>query len=309
MASSKSISDEENSLVKNVNTGPSVSNPSPRERNGKWTLEKEIDGTEGNGKILLGVGVAVSPNKEIFIADFFDKNVKIFDSDGNFRRALQNNFHRPNDITISSDGFQYITDRTGLVHVFSPEGKYVKQFPAMSPAGKASNTDGSQLYGLAIDNDGNLLVGSSTYYISKHKPDGTHISSFKVSLHSWFITVTPQGRIVLASMYEKESNGPDGQILDSNGKLLHTINKPKDAIHWTPCGSCCSDDGIIYVSSFGGGEPDGIYSFTEEGEYLGCITTDVTDAYGIALMGQDKLVVVEGNPNQPPAKMFSYKEK
>ena len=287
--------------VKTVDLGSVSVGPSPKEGDGRWITEKEI-GKEGDGKIKGGCGVAVSQKKEIFIADWSDKNVKIFDSDGNYRRALQGNLYQPHDVAISSDGFQYITDRTGLLQVFSPEGKYVKQFPATSPDGKASDTDGSELYGLAIDNDANLLVGSSNNYISKHKPDGTHISSFKTNLSPWFITVTLQGRILVCA----NASNTDAQVLDHTGKLLHNINQTREAKSWSPCGVCCSDDGIIYISSFNAGAKGGIYSFTEEGEYLGCVTTDVTWAEGIALIDDDRLVVAQFDRH--PAKIFSYNE-
>ena len=287
--------------VKTVDLGSVSVGPSPKEGDGRWITEKEI-GKEGDGKIKGGLGVAVSQKKEIFIADSSDKNVKIFDSDGNYRRALQENLNQPCDVAISSDGSQYITDYTGLVHVFSPEGKNLKQFPAMSPDGKASDTDGSKLYGLAIDNDGNLLVGNSNNYISKHKPDGTHISSFKTNLRPFFITVTPQGRILVCA----HQSNTDAQVLDHTGNLLHTINKPKDAKSWRPCGVCCSDDGIIYITSYDSGNQGGIYSFTEEGDYLGCVTTDVIHAEGIALIDEDRLVVVQRGDK--PARIFCYEE-
>ena len=290
--------------VKTLYFGSVSADPSPKEGDGRWIMEKEI-GNEGEGKIGSGFGVAVSQKKEIFIADQSDKNVKIFDSDGNYRRALQGNLYCPHDVAVSSDGSQFITDRTGLIHVFSQEGEYLKKFPAISPDGKASDTDeGSQLCGLAIDNDGNLLVGNIiTKYISKHKPDSTHISSFKTNLRPWFITVTPQGRILVCE--NDIDHKEDTEVLDHTGKLLHTINKPKDILSWRPCGVCCSDDGIIYITSFHYGNLSGIYSFTEEGEYLGRVTTDVVYAEGIAMIGNNRLVVAQCGD---PAKIFCYKE-
>ena len=285
--------------IKTIHLGSVSSGPSSKEGNGRWVLEKEI-GKDGEGKIKGGFGVAVSQNKMVSVADVTDKNVKIFDSDGNYRQALQGNLHQPHDVAVSFDGTQYITDRTGLVHVFSPDGKYVKQFPAMSPDGKASDTDGSQLWSLAIDNDGNLLVGNYTKnYISKHRPNGAHISSINIPMNPFFVAVTTTGRILITNQIQM-------QIVDHTGKLLHTVNKPRDVKSWRPCSACCSDDGVVYVSSCDTGAQGGIYSFTEEGEYLGCVTTDVTLAEEIALVDENKLVVAQCGGH--PAKIFCHIE-
>ncbi|XP_072014857.1 E3 ubiquitin-protein ligase TRIM45-like [Amphiura filiformis] len=264
--------------------------------NGKWVVEKEI-GKEGQGKIRNGLGVAVDPNTtDILIADYTDKTIKVFDSDGNYKRVLQDNLQTPHDVAVSSDGFHFITERKAYVKVFSPDGTYLKQFPATSPDGKSSHTDGSELCGLTIDSYGNLLVGSSNNYISKHRQDGTHISTIKTNIRPWFLNTMSKGTLLWSG-----NNSTNVEIVDYKGNLLHTIKVPKDAKSWQTTGICCSDDGIIYVSSYQGG----IYIFTEDGEYLGCVTTDVTQAEGIALIKDDRLVVVQ---NGNPAKIFSYVE-
>ncbi|XP_072015295.1 E3 ubiquitin-protein ligase TRIM45-like [Amphiura filiformis] len=293
--------------VEHVNLGTvSSTGPNPRDKNGKWVLEKEI-GKEGQGKIKNGFGVAVDPNTtDIVIADDGDKNIKVSDSDGNYKRVLEGVLHQPHDVAVSSDGFHFITDCTAHVKVFSPDGTYLKQFPAISPDGKSSDTDGSILFGITIDSDGNLLVGSSKNCISKHKQDGTHISTIKTNIRPWFIGMTSQGKIVVCANIANTN----AQIMDHMGNLLHSINTPHDAKSlvlrpWRPCGVCCKDDGIIYVSNYEKGGQGGIYSFTEDGEYLGCVTTDVTEAEGIALIDNDTLVVVQ---HGHPAKIFSYLE-
>ncbi|XP_072033499.1 E3 ubiquitin-protein ligase TRIM71-like [Amphiura filiformis] len=271
-------------------------------RSEKLVLEKDI-GKEGPGKIKCGLGVVVDPNtSDIFIADWGDKNVKVFDSEGNYKRVLLGNLHEPRDVAVSSNGFHFITDQTAYVKVLTSYGNYLKQFPAISPDGQSSDTDGSQLYGLTIDSDGNLLVGNSDkYYISKHKQDGTHISTIQTYIRPCFVGTTSQGTIVVCADYPHTN----AQIMDCTFNLLHTINTPKPLC---PCGACCSDDGIIYISSYGdhGGVQGGIYSFTEDGEYLGCVTNDVNYAEGLALINDDRMVVVQWKGY--PAKIFSYVE-
>ncbi|XP_072023527.1 uncharacterized protein [Amphiura filiformis] len=285
------------SRVESVNLGTVLSS-----RGRKWVLEKQI-GMEGSGKIKGGLGVAVDPNTvDIFIADFSDKNIKVFDSNGNYKRVLQGNLKIPHDVAVSSNGLHFVTDCTAHVKVFSADGKYLQQFSAISPYGISSDRGGSQLYGLTIDSDGNLLVGSDNKhdkYISKHKQDGTHISTIETNICPWHLGITTQWRIVVCA----DNTDTNVEIMDHTGNLLHTINKPKDAKSWRPCGACCSNDGIIYVSSSNAGDHGGIYSFTEDGEYLGCVTNDVIHAEGIAMIDDDRLVVAQYGY---PAKIFSY---
>ena len=288
----------QNGNDKTVDLGSISSGLSPGEGNGKWVSEKEI-GKQGETKGAYGV--AVGANKSILIADYDGTSVKVFDNDGNFKQVIQDNLSNPNDIVMSTYGY-HVADTTSHIKVFSPECKYVKQFPVISPDGKASDTDGSQLYGLAIDNDGNLLVGSfNKNYISKHHPHGAHISTFSINIKPWFLKVTSNGNIVVTAFV----NNVPAEILAPTGELLHTINKPKDVNNWKPSGICCSDDGVIYITSYSPDNQGGIYSFTEEGKYLGCVITDVAGAIGTALY--DNKMVVARHAGLP-AKVFCYRE-
>ncbi|XP_072016231.1 E3 ubiquitin-protein ligase TRIM71-like [Amphiura filiformis] len=273
-------------------------------------LQQEM-GKDGEGKLTCGIGVSIASNGDIAIADQSTKKVKVYLSDGQYKLSLDTNqglqqgkTSQPWDVAVSPNQF-YVTDLTGMVKIYSLEGQYLKQFPVKSPDGTSSDIDGSQLLGLAIDNDGHLLVGNNTkQYISKCKQDGTHISTIKVDTDPDFIAVTPMGRIVVSP----NVSNTGVYVLDQTGKHIHTINTPKDAKSWDPTGVCCSDDGVIYIASWDSRDQGGIYSFTEDGEYLGCVTTDVTKAYGLAYTcddGDDKLVVAQDSGH--PAKVFIFK--
>ncbi|XP_072014813.1 E3 ubiquitin-protein ligase TRIM45-like [Amphiura filiformis] len=281
-----------------------------REKTPTWQLQKEI-GKDGEGKLSNGVGVAIASNGDIAVADFYTGEVKVYRRDGQYKLSLGTKqgiqlgeASHPWNVAVSHNQF-YVTDATGFVNIYSLMGQYLKQFPVKSPDGISSDTYGSQLHGLDIDNDGHLLVGNRTKkYISKCTQDGTHISTIKVDIRPWFIAVTPMGRIAVSPY----SSNTGVYVLDQTGKHIHTINAPKDAKSWHPTGVCCSDDGVIYIASFNTGDQGGIYSFTEDGEYLGCVTTDVTDAHGLAYTcddGDDKLVVAQASGY--PAKVFTFK--
>ncbi|XP_072016230.1 uncharacterized protein [Amphiura filiformis] len=274
-------------------------------------LQKEI-GKDGEGMLSNGFGVAIASNGDIAVADFHAAKVKVYRSDGQYKLSLdttqglqQGTTSHPWGVAVSPNQF-YVTDLTGVVKIYSLEGQYLKQFPVKSPDGTSSDTDGSRLHGLAIDNDGHLLVGNYTKrYISKCKQDGTHISTIKVDIRPWFIVVTPIGRIVVSP----GTSNAGVYVLDQTGKHIHTIKAPKDAKSWYPTGVCCSDDGVIYIASWNSRDQGGIYRFTEDGEYLGCVTTDVTKAYGLAYTcddGDDKLVVAQSSGHPAKKGEFSF---
>ncbi|XP_072014812.1 E3 ubiquitin-protein ligase TRIM45-like [Amphiura filiformis] len=251
----------------------------------------------GRGVGKSSVGVAVASNGDIAVADENAAVVKVYRSGGRYKLSLdtkqglqQGKTSYPWDVAVSPKQF-YVTDRTGMVKIYSLEGQYLKQFPVKSPDGTSSDTDGSQLWGLAIDNDGHLLVGNYTKKcISKCTQDGTYISAIKVDKDPDFIAVTPMGRIIVSP----GTSNTGVYVLDQTGKHIHIINAPKGAKSWHPTGVCCSDDGVIYIASYDSGATGGIYSFTEDGEYLGCVISRMTGARGLAYTyhdGDDKLVV------------------
>ena len=261
-------------------------------------------------------GVAIGPNGCIAIADSEAAQVRVYSYDGDFKFVLNTNHGLrqeeasfPWDVAINSSGRFYVTDGTPFVKIFGPTGKYIRQFTTRSPDGRISDNDNSALCGIVIDRKGELWVGSSNYYVSRHKQDGTLLSTIKTDIHPWWLAVTPRGRLVVCSA--SSNLGILGvQVLDRNGQLFYTIDGSysKHVKSWCPEGVFCRDDAdVIYISSWDTGNKGGIYSFKENGEFIGCVTTDVTYAHGIALTGdaKDKMVVAQGNGN--PVKIITIK--
>ena len=284
-----------------------------KDREGKWQLEMEI-GKDGNGKLDNGIGVAFAPDgKTLLVTDYNDKGtVKLYRGDGQLKLTLdtkqglqRGQTSHPWGVFFNSDEKIYVTVTTAHVKIYSSGGQYLMRFSAISTDGVSSEVDSSQLFGLAIDTAGNLFIGNNTKkYISKHTPDTTHVTSFKVNMCPDFIHVTTMDKIVISSQFNTDT---EVQVLDPTGNLLHTIGVPKDTKSWWPSGLCGSDDGIIYIASFANGTGGGIYSFTEEGEYLGCVTKDISCAWGLAYAydENDKFAVTQNS--WKPAKIFCFK--
>ena len=75
-------------------------------------------------------------------------------------------------------------------------------------------------------------------------------------------------------------------VFDENGVHLLTLKPPQGVPSWTPLGICCTPDDEVFVANFPmSGSLGSIYSYsTETGDYIGCITEDVNNPAGLALM-------------------------
>ena len=94
-------------------------------------------------------GVAISPAGEIYVADYHNDNVKVYNSNFNLLRTLGSTrgsapgqFSEPWDIAFDTSGNAYITDTNNdRVQVFSPAGTYLSGFSSRARQGIAVNSD------------------------------------------------------------------------------------------------------------------------------------------------------------------------
>ena len=194
-----------------------------------WKLVRQF----GSGHLSGGSGVAVTPDNDLVVSDWQSPGqIKFFSRSGEFKYDLdvkQNisstEKSKPWNVVVSPDEELFLTQQLNYVGVYAMNGICKNHFRTEPPSEVAPEASYDvQLWGLAIDNQGCLLVGDfAKRYISKHSPDGSHISSFKVNIAPLYIAVTPQDHIVI-------SNGTGGcaQILDASGEILHTLQKPPD---------------------------------------------------------------------------------
>ena len=166
------------------------------------------------------------------------------------------------------------------------EGNLKQQLTTKSPDNISSDAQYTQHWGLAIDNQNNLLVGEINHkYISKHQLNGKHINSFKVSIHPWYIAVSPRDKIIVSD------RNKGVHVLDKGGVHLYSL-KPPHGSSWFPYGMCCTADDTVYIADCSTGE---IHCYSSKtGAYIGCVTKDVSNPKGLALMDdEEKLVVVQ----------------
>ena len=274
---------------------------------GCWVLENII-GEEGDGesRLSFAVDVAMTSVGEIAVSDLDANRVKVFSLQGELKRSFSTKVAgdaskkapSPWCIRINQYGYFYITfykypNGSPFVAIFSKTGEFQKQFHAVSPDGKASNLDGSDLRGLAIDSNGHALVGNITNrYISRHRAGGLHVSSIKVNIQPWFLSVTSNDHIVI-SAYNQQN---EVLVVDDMGALLQSIGLPEGVMSWNSagvvCGSSWDDDGEdeIFISSRSDGHC--VFCFSSSGEYLGLVAENLKGVFGLALTADEERIII-----------------
>ena len=201
-------------------------------------------------------GIAVSPNGDIGIASYYTQQVCVYGGDGRYQFSLdtkQGLDHgmksTPVNVTVNAEGVWYVTNKTPYVIMYSPQGVYKSRWLTVFPDNKPSgNTENTSLRGLTIDSNGQLLVGQGmgpVMYISRHREDGSHTTSFQVDIVPYYLAATSHDTIVISSGASSESV----EIVDSTGHVLHTLNANRQLPFWHPQGVCCYNDLIVVCNS------------------------------------------------------------
>ena len=189
----------------------------------------------------------------------------------------------PEQVIANEDGLYFVTDQTAHIKTYYADGRFKDEW----------KSDGSQqlkfdieLYGLAMDSEGNLLLGDrKNNRVIKHKQDGLYLGSIKVSRGPHRIAVTSQGTIVLADW------GSAPQIVSNNtGQVIHTLSHPNLlGDPWDPWGVYCYEDIILIANR----DPPNILCYSESGNYLGTILLpDIKHPRCIALTSDGRKLMV-----------------
>ena len=135
---------------------------------------------------------------------------------------------------------------------------------------------------VAVDSSGKIVAALVDNTISIHNADGSLISKFATQSEPFRLAVTSNGQIV-SSFYATESEQSTSvQLIDYSGGNIRVIQPPAEGKVGSPGFVCCRQ-GEIFVSYTNAGDSSGVYRYTSEGDYLGCVTTGVNYPQGIAL--------------------------
>ncbi len=153
------------------------------------------------------------------------------------------------------------------VKFYDSKGMYRGRWAAVSPHNRPSNTEDTELLGLNMDRNGQLLVGqvrTSSKYISRHNQDGSAVHSISVPLSPEHLASTSENTIVISSSTEKAV-----MIVDNEGQVLHRCNAEKTLSFWNPRGVCYHNN-IIFVCNFLDASHE-VSCFSLSAKYLGAI--------------------------------------
>ena len=119
-----------------------------------FTLEGQLIRTIGSqgsgpGQFNRPTAPAFSPNGDMYVADEYNHRIQVFNSDGVYQREFgEGQLKNPSDILITADGHVLVAGcGNNCVVVFNTTGQLIHSFQVPF-----------QLYGLAIDHNGDLFV-------------------------------------------------------------------------------------------------------------------------------------------------------
>ena len=155
------------------------------------------------------------------------------------------------------------------------------------------NNKPSKANSVAVDLKGRIIVGQTDNTISIHHADGSVISKFATKFMPYRLATASNGEII-SSFYDRTlKRGISVALMDYSGHNVRVIQPPALVKAWSPSYVCCRQ-GEIFIVNTNAGDPAGVYRYTAEGDYLGCVTTEVNDPGGIALSKDGmKLYLVE----------------
>ncbi|XP_072023810.1 uncharacterized protein [Amphiura filiformis] len=257
---------------------------------GPWELEREF-GQDCPGNVSHARGIAANPsNGDVAVAYYLSSQVMIYTSNGEYKISMDTTqglepgeTSRPFQVTFSSFCSTYfVTDGSKHVKCYDSIGTSKGHWVSSCP--QASSRSPSYLRGLAMDQEGHLLVGDcNSMHINKHRQDGTYLSSIKVDIKPRYIAITSQVMIVVAD-YDKPP-----QIVSNTGQMMCTLKHPVDEYKWDPRGVFCYEDTILIANR----TTDNILCYSVSGNYVGVIPLPgLSGPYGVALTADGMKVLV-----------------
>ena len=192
---------------------------------------------KGEGQLNYPLGIDVSANGQLYVANQCNHCVSVFREDGTFIRTIgQGKLHCPSDVLVHSSGLVYVVDGSNnRIAVFSQEGELVRTFGSEGrgkgqfewPSGVAVSPDGHHLY--ISDRDNHRLQVFTL--------EGQYIKEFGTGQLKGprGLTVTSDGSVLVAdrgnsriAFFDKKGElvrsiaveDPTGLAIDSRGDLL-----------------------------------------------------------------------------------------
>ncbi len=191
------------------------------------------------GRLNFPLGIDVDEDGDVYVADFRNDQIQVFDPDGKFIRAFPDPHERVGKGASGQDGLGiavtdiavhddkvYALDSYQVV-VFTTEGEYVTQFgmPGAQPGGLDHPN------GIAVADDGMIVVSDSNHNrVNAYLPDGEFLWSVgepvsEIASKTDYdfglprgVTTLDDGTILVVDAFEHQII-----VLDDSGSILHRL--------------------------------------------------------------------------------------
>ena len=236
----------------------------------------KLTGQFSTGEFDKLCGLALDQDDNIVLCSW-DQGLKVFSRDGQVKCTIYD-FPGSADVAVSPDNkYHSIPKDETSINTNDNIGNELKTTPITDV-----DDEISYAISLTVNKDGKIIIGLAKNTISIHNADGSLISKFATQARPYSLAVTSTGEIVSSFMDVECKAGSSVQLMDYSGGNVKVLQPPAEVTEWHPGFVCCRQ-GEICVSNEGGGDPPGVYRYTSEGDYLGCVTTQVSSPSGIAM--------------------------
>lgn len=241
-----------------------------------------VFGNSGAGALSKPIGLDVSAEGEVFVADNSTKRISVYSADGKYLRTFggESLLVRPSGVAVSG-GKVFIMDTGGI----DSEHHRIQVFDSKSGAliqtiGKRGTAEGEFNLPLMIDADARghaFVIDSGNFRVQEFDSEGKFVSSFgQVGIRMGQFS-RPKGIAVdgEGKIYVVDTSHGNFQIFDNKGQMLMFVGsrgeRNEPGRFSLPAGIDVDEDGRIYVVDqyFGKVEVFRPYALKKEDGYAG----------------------------------------